>query len=122
MTYEDFKKERDKLTKDANPDLLFDIHYSGDFQCDQTGGIPTELCWYMEENIAWLELKYDLVDDGIDVSEWEQGIADFGIRTCCDEDDFNALLEELGDDAVWVGRIPHDEDYLDLTEDEGLSR
>ena len=60
----------------------------------------------------------DLADDGADLSEFEQGVADFGIRKCEDVNQFNALLKDLGEDAYDIGYIPPEEE----SEGMGLSQ
>ena len=87
MNYDEFSK---KLEQTVTSGDLTDT--TGDFQCDQTGGYPTCLCVCWTKGVAWLMLRYDLADDGADLSEFEQGVADFGIRKCEDVDQFNALL------------------------------
>lgn len=105
MNYDEFSK---KLEQTVTSGDLTDT--TGDFQCDQTGGYPTCLCVCWTKGVAWLMLRYDLADDGTDLSEFEQGVADFGIRKCEDVDQFNALLKDLGEDAYDIGYIPPEED------------
>ena len=105
MTFDDFKRKLERTVTDED-----EIDTSPDFQCDQTGGYPTMLCVCWEKNVAWLELRYDLASAGDDLSECEQGVADFGIRQCCDAEQFNDLLEELGEDAYDMAYIPPEED------------
>lgn len=105
MNYDEFSK---KLEQTVTSGDLTDT--TGDFQCDQTGGYPTCLCVCWTKGVAWLMLRYDLADDGVDLSEFEQGVADFGIRRCEDVDEFNALLKDLGEDAYDIGYIPPEED------------
>lgn len=109
MTTNEFFAKRDALIADAD---TFDIHTSPDFQCSQTGGFPTSLCVCWEKGKAWLALNESMMQDGEDVSKYEQYCADFGFRNCSDEDDFNRLLSELGEDAVQNASL-----YL---EDEGM--
>lgn len=87
-----------------------DIHTSPDFQCDQTDGFPTSLCVCWEKGKAWLALNESMIQDRQDVSEYEQMCADFGIRDCSDEDDFNRLLKELGEDAYQSAALYTNED------------
>lgn len=96
---------------------MFSYYASSDFQCDQTGGFPTMLCVCYEKGVAWLELNENLVTDGddIDIDYYRRLCADFGIRTCYDNDQFNELLKELGEDAYNTAYLP-DED-----EDMGMS-
>lgn len=87
-----------------------DIHVSPDFQCDQTGGFPTSLCvsWTLEK--AWLDLNEHLSYDG-DISVYQRMCADYGIRQCADVDQFNSILEDLGEDAYQSASLPiEDED------------
>ena len=105
MNYDEFSK---KLEQTVTSGDLTDT--TGDFQCDQTGGYPTCLCVCWTKGVAWLMLRYDLADDGADLSEFEQGVADFGIRRCEDVDEFNAILKDLGDDTYDIGYIPPEED------------
>ena len=95
MKYEEFKKEVDRIQSRVG---ILDIHTSPDFQCDQTDGFPTSLCW--AEGKAWLELNESLIHEGEDLSKYDQMCAEFGIRDCEDIEDFNELLEELGRDAM----------------------
>ena len=109
MSYESFKQETSAIERDAG---LLNVHHSPDFQCDQTDGFPTSLCW--ADGKAWLELNRSLIEDGEDVSEYEQLCADFGIRDCETVDDFNSILKELGRDAVESATVYQ-------SEDEGMS-
>ena len=86
-----------------------DTHVSPDFPCDQTGGFPVSLCVNWDEQKAWLALNYSLVESGQDVSAYERMCADFGIRQCCDTEQFNNILRELGEDAIQSGEL-FDED------------
>ncbi len=97
MTLEAYEEEIRRIEKSAG---ILGIHVSPDFQCDQTGGFPCSLCVCWEKGKAWLQLNESMIMDGQDVSEYERYCADFGFRPCWDEDDFNHLLQELGEDAV----------------------
>ena len=87
---------------------------SPDFQCDQTLGFPTSLCWNREEGKAWLALKESMIDEDTDVPEYEKGCEMFGIRECWDIDDFNNLLNELGEDAYQTAFMHGDDEPFDL--------
>ena len=87
----------------------FDTHVSADFQCDQTGGFPVSLCVNWEAEKAWLALNYSLVQSGEDVSAYEQMCADYGIRQCCDTEQFNDLLRGLGEEAIENGELFDDD-------------
>ena len=110
MTFDAFSK---KLKQTITPDDEIDT--SPDFQCDQTGGYPTMLCVCWEKNVAWLELRYDLADEGLDLCVYEQGVADFGIRQCCDIEQYNDLLKDLGEDAYDMAYIPPEEEINEMT-------
>ena len=95
MKYEAFKKEVDRIQARVG---ILGVHTSPDFQCDQTEGFPTCLCW--ADGKAWLELNESLIHEGQDLSAYDKLCADFGIRDCANREEFNELLEELGEDAV----------------------
>ena len=95
MKYEAFKKEVDRIQARVG---ILGVHTSPDFQCDQTEGFPTSLCW--ADGKAWLELNESLIYEGQDLSAYDKMCADFGIRDCANREEFNELLEELGEDAV----------------------
>lgn len=76
--------------------------YSPDFQCDQTGGVPTRLVVYWDKEIAWLELNDSLPPISDFEAAWkeaENACAEWGKRTCRDAADYNRLLKSLGEDA-----------------------
>ncbi len=87
---------------------------SPDFQCDQTLGFPTSLCWNREEGKAWLALKESMIDDDLDMAQFDKGVEEFGIRDCWDIDDFNNLLSELGEDAYQSACLQGDDEPFDL--------
>lgn len=105
MNYDEFSK---KLEQTVTSGDLTDT--TGDFQCDQTGGFPTSLCVCWDKGVAWLMLNYHMAEEGMDLSVYEQGVADFGIRQCVDIEQFNGLLKELGEDAYDIGYIPPEEE------------
>lgn len=96
MTHEEWQRKTAEMYRSGK------VYTSPDFQCDQTGGFPTSLCVCWEKQKAWLELNESLVTD---MDEAEPGYyralcADYGIRPCCDINQFNALLRGLGEDAI----------------------
>lgn len=93
MKKEDFEAQVNALN------MRGDIHISPDFQCDQTGGYPASLCVNWERGKAWLQLNPFVSTEGIDTAPFEQYCADWGIRSCENEEEFNALLKELGEEA-----------------------
>lgn len=89
-----------------------EVYTSPDFQCDQTGGFPTSLCVCWEKQKAWLELNENLLMDRDDteLGYYRDLCADYGIRSCCDIEDYNHLLQGLGEDAVRTAELFPDED------------
>ncbi len=93
--------------------------YSPDFQCDQTGGVPTRLVIDWDKEIAWLELNDSLPPVPDFEAAWKQAenaCVEWGKRTCRDAADYNRLLKCLGEDAFQTASIDEydeedDEDY-----------
>lgn len=86
-----------------------EIHYSGDFQCDQTGGYPTMLCACFEKEIAWLEPNTRIADENTNIHKIRGMCADFGIKKCVDPEQYNGILKDLGEDAYDTAFIPTDD-------------
>ncbi len=105
MTYEEMQKRISAILEKYDPVY---IYTSPDFQCDQTGGFPTSLYVCFEKGKAWLELNENLImdRDEMELDYYRQLCADFGIRTCWDNEQFNALLKELGEDAYNTAYLP----------------
>ncbi|MBQ3194993.1 MAG: hypothetical protein IJB65_00855 [Clostridia bacterium] len=110
MTIQEYEDEIIELIKDAS---IIDIHTSPDFQCDQTDGFPTSLCVNWDKGKAWLTLNYHLVDDDMDITQYLQGCAEFGIRNCVDAEDFDNLLDILGEDAYQSACL-HEDDNITM--------
>lgn len=111
MTYDEFIDKVETLNEDTD---TIDIYSYPDFQCEQTCSFSTMLCVNWDKGKAWLQLNEFLITDGMDVSEYEQRCADFGIRDCNDIEDFNNILKSLGDDAEQTTLLSEDdidEDY-----------
>lgn len=106
---QDINMNRNKFEEMTEKLYTADTHTSPDFQCDQSGGYPVSLCVNWEESKAWLAPNYALAGSGEDMSEVEQACADFGIRQCCDNEQFNGILHELGEDAFQSAEL-YDED------------
>ncbi len=69
--------------------------YSPDFQCDQTGWVPTRLVFDWDKEIAWLELNDSLPPVPDFEAAWKEAknaCKEWGKRTCRDADDYNRLL------------------------------
>ena len=103
--FEEIVQEQDETI------ALRDLYVSPDFQSDVTDGFPASLCWDMHSGKAFLALNDSLAGEGEDVSHYEELCQAFGERSCESWDDFNAILEELGEDAVQNASI-HDEDVV----------
>ena len=72
------------------------VEYSGDFQCDQTGGCPTHLCWSRTDEIAWLQ-PYEMA--GLTEKQVEKcwrDCARYGFVQCESGKQFNQILKDLG--------------------------
>mgnify|MGYP000574077311 CR=1 FL=1 len=65
-----------------------------------------------EKQKAWLELNENILmdRDGMELDYYRDLCADYGIRSCCDIEDFNSLLQGLGEDAVRTAELFPDED------------
>lgn len=105
MTYDELQKKTAELYASG------EVYTSPDFQCDQTGGFPTSLCVCWEQDKAWLELNESLLMDRDDteLGYYRELCAEYGIRQCCDIEQFNALLQGLGEDAVQSAELFPDE-------------
>lgn len=77
-----------------------DVDISPDFQCDQTGGFPTSLAVNWQAEKVWLVPNESMISKGDDMSFVYGQCEDFGIRDCGTWDDYNSILESLGEDAV----------------------
>ena len=92
-------KKEDFINQVNDLNTSGEVYVSPDFQCDQTGGYPTSLCANWEQKKAWLQLNPFVATEGIDAAPFEQYCADWGIRSCKSTEEFNALLEGLGEEA-----------------------
>lgn len=101
-----FREETARLSNVTDLDSLY---VSPDFQCDQTGGYPTSLCVNWAESKAWLQLNDSMALDGEDLTPYELGCAEWGIRDCWDIEDYNAMVMSLGEDAMDNATIYADE-------------
>lgn len=99
---------------------MFSYYASPDFQCDQTKGFPTVLCVCFEKGLAWLELKKDILLDKneMELDCYRQLCADYGIRACHDNNQFNTLLKELGEDAYNTAYLTDEDEAENI--DEGM--
>lgn len=76
-----------------------DTEVSFDFQCDQTLGFPTCLCWNTEKGKAWLSPSSLADQSNTDMTAVRRACEAFGIRDCESVEDYNAILDSLGEDA-----------------------
>ena len=88
-----FEKEIRRLNTFADTETSFE------FQCDQTGGWPTCLMWNRTEGKAWLAPKDHLGDNEQYYEKAMQACEEFGIHPCRSIEEFNAILNSLGDNA-----------------------
>ena len=109
MTYDELQKKTAELYASG------EVYTSPDFQCDQTGGFPTSLCVFWEKQKAWLELNENLLTDrdDMELGYYRDLCADYGIRFCCDSEDFNSLLRGLGEDAIRTAELFPDEELAE---------
>ena len=108
-TLERFEAEVEAIKSDVH---LTDIHTSPDFQCDQTEGFPVSLCACFSKEKAWLELNQSMAMDSGDeeLQHYKNCCAKFGVRECPDEEVFNQILKELGEEAVENASLYPEED------------
>lgn len=117
MTYDEFMDKVENLNEDTD---AIDIYSSPDFQCDRTNGFPTMLSVNCDKGKVWLQLNEFLVTEGMDVSEYEQRCADFGIRNCNNIEDFNNILKYFGDDAEQTASLSEDDIDEDYSEGQAM--
>lgn len=73
---------------------------SADFQCDDTGGTPSSLCWNFESRNVWLEPNATLYDtDSPEYKKAKDLCSDWGVRSCNDNEQFVDILKRLGNEA-----------------------
>ena len=104
------KSFREKTAALSQVTDMESLYTSPDFQCDQTGGYPTSLVVNWNENKAWLELNDSMAEDGEDLTPYEIGCAEWGIRDCWDIEDYNGMVMSLGEDAMDNATMYADED------------
>ena len=107
MTYSEMQKKIEDILEKYD---AVNIYTSPDFQCEQTSGFPCSLCVCWDKGKAWLELNSTMIADGEDVSYYEQCCADFGIRDCYDQQQYNDILKSLGKEAYDNAMLPDDDE------------
>lgn len=112
MTYDELQEKIKGIPEKYDPVY---VYTSPDFQCDQTGGFPTSLCVCFEKGKAWLELNENLImdRDDMELDYYRQLCADFGLRDCYDQEQFNNILKELGSDAYRTAYLPEENEDMD---------
>jgi len=87
-----------------------EFYVSPDFQCEQTKGHPAMLVWNKESGKVILQLS-PAFDDGSEQSkQCIRDCADWGVHPCESTADYNALLENLGSDAVNNAYLPEEDE------------
>ncbi|MBQ9045497.1 MAG: hypothetical protein IJ112_06105 [Oscillospiraceae bacterium] len=109
MDYQAFLDQTQTLTQESE-----DFFVSPDFQCDQTGGYPTYVCVAWDFGKAWLDLNSSLDSPGENREVYDRMCAEFGIHRCEDVEQYHALLEELGEDAVSNAYLPEENEGMNL--------
>jgi hypothetical protein len=104
--YDDMNEGEDQDTTIS----IHDLYTSQDFQCDQTSGYPTVLVWNQDDGVAILQPAPAFDDDSEDAKQCIRECAEWGIHSCTSWEDFNGLLESIGEDAVRNAYVPDDED------------
>lgn len=92
-----------------------ELYTSPDFQCDQTDGFPVSLRVSWEKEIAWLEINRYINAEGVNIDHIEELCADFGIKKCADEEQFNQILKGLGEDAYNTAALPNEDAGQNMT-------
>ena len=87
-----------------------DIYTSQDFQCDHTGGYPTVLVWNQDRGTAILQPAPAFDDNTKEANQCIRDCADWGVHPCTSWEDFNNLLESIGEDAVRNAYVQPDND------------
>jgi hypothetical protein len=89
--------------------------YSGaDFQCDQTAGYPTVLCYDFEDETAWLEPSPAYDDDSPQAQQCRQLCDEWGTQPCYSWEYYNDLLESIGEDAYQNAAILDEDEDFDM--------
>lgn len=92
----------------------YSLQISPDFQCNYTEGFPTSMgvCWEAEK--AWLTLNESIPVGEAEAQHLWQLCADYGFKTCRNFNDFNRLLEGLGEDALRSAELIEDEEEIEM--------
>ena len=90
-----------------------DVHISPDFQCDQTSGYPTVLAWNKDNGTAILQPAPVFDDDSKESKQCLRECADWGVHPCASWEDYNGLLESIGEDAYYNAAVSLDDEDED---------
>ncbi len=103
------KKEVTRLNATGMVDM------TGDFQCDQTQGCPTVLCWNITEAKAWIQpsCNADWNDEEDIETHWKLCAA-YGVRSCTSARTFNGLLKSLSMDAFYQEGLVESQEEIDV--------
>lgn len=117
MTVQKYQNQLDELLDGMS---IAQLHVSPDFLCNQTEGFPTVLCVLWDQGKAWIAIYEDLVmdRDETELNYYRSRCAEFGLRDCRSVSDFNALLEELGEEAYANGALHEPEEAYAYEESE----
>ena len=91
-----------------------DYYSIGDFQCDETEGYPTLLCYYQTDSVgyAWLIPASCCLDEWIE--DAKEVCAKWGVRHIWNKHDINKLLIELlGEHEAQFYMLPEEESEED---------
>lgn len=109
-----YSQDISEITENADDG---DIYTSPEFHCKQTEYFPVSLCANWKKGKAWLQLSEasgnDL--DAEAIRFYFQCCVDFGIRDCPDEEAYNSLLQELGEEAVESAEIESENEGMVMT-------
>ena len=109
MTVQEYQNQLDELLDGMS---IAQLHVSPDFLCNQTEGFPTVLCVLWDQGKAWIAIYEDLVmdRDETELNYYRSRCAEFGLRDCRNLEEFNALLEEPGEEAYANGALDEPEE------------
>ena len=91
-----------------------DLHISPDFQCDTTNGYPTVMVWNKAEGTAILQQSPAFDDDSEEAKQCLRDCANWGVRPCANWQDYNDLLESIGEEAFENAAVPLDYEDEDV--------
>ena len=90
-----------------------DIYTSSSFQCDTTDGFPTVLRVDWAEEHAWLEPAPFYDEDDEACQACIEACRVWGLRSCPDWQEYNALAEWLGEEAYQAAAVEIEDQSMD---------